>query len=179
MRTAPTKTTLQLLSLVTGVALAALAPSLGLAQDAAPPTPDKGDTAWMLTSTALVLFMAVPGLALFYGGLVRSKNMLSVLMQVFVTFCLISILWFVYGYSLAFTTGNDIFFGEGASPSDRGLLAHELTHVAQQRGMTGGGPLTVGPADDAYEAEAEARAAAVSSGATPPAQREPLEEPEG
>ncbi len=79
----------------------------------------------------------------------------------------------------AFTTGNDIFFGEGASPSDRGLLAHELTHVAQQRGMTGGGPLTVGPADDAYEAEAEARAAAVSSGATPPAQREPLEEPEG
>jgi Amt family ammonium transporter len=111
MRTAPTKTTLQLLSLVTGVALAALAPSLGLAQDAAPPTPDKGDTAWMLTSTALVLFMAVPGLALFYGGLVRSKNMLSVLMQVFVTFCLISILWFVYGYSLAFTTGNEFIGG--------------------------------------------------------------------
>jgi len=111
MRTVPTKTTLQRLSLVTGVALAALAPALGFAQDAAPPTPDKGDTAWMLTSTALVLFMAVPGLALFYGGLVRSKNMLSVLMQVFVTFALISVLWFVYGYSLAFTGGNEFIGG--------------------------------------------------------------------
>lgn len=71
------------------------------------PTVNKGDTAWMMTSTLLVVFMAVPGLALFYGGLVRSKNMLSVLMQVLVVFSLISVLWAVYGYSVAFG-------GEGA-----------------------------------------------------------------
>ncbi|MBN4688466.1 ammonium transporter, partial [Escherichia coli] len=70
------------------------------------PTADKGDVAWMLVATLLVIMMAVPGLALFYGGLVRSKNMLSVLMQVFATFSLIVVLWFVYGYSLAFTEGN-------------------------------------------------------------------------
>ena len=92
-----------------------LLPALGFAQDAAaaapPPSPNKGDTAWMLTSTALVLLMSVPGLALFYGGLVRTKNMLSVLMQVFVGFSLITVLWCVYGYSLAFTTGNAFFGG--------------------------------------------------------------------
>ena len=75
-----------------------------------PPTPNKGDVAWMLTSTALVIMMSVPALALFYGGMVRAKNMLSVLMQVFVTFSLIVVLWCVYGYSLAFTEGN-MFFG--------------------------------------------------------------------
>jgi len=73
---------------------------------AAAPVPDKGDVAWMLVATLLVIMMAIPGLALFYGGLVRSKNMLSVLMQVFVTFSLITVLWVVYGYSLAFTEGN-------------------------------------------------------------------------
>ena len=73
---------------------------------AAAPVPDKGDTAWMLTSTALVLLMSVPALALFYGGLVRKKNMLSVLIQVFVVFSLITVLWCVYGYSFAFTEGN-------------------------------------------------------------------------
>jgi Amt family ammonium transporter len=75
------------------------------------PTPNKGDTAWMLVSTALVLLMSIPGLALFYGGLVRSKNMLSVLMQVFVVFSLITVLWCVYGYSLAFTEGNAFIGG--------------------------------------------------------------------
>jgi len=75
------------------------------------PTPNKGDTAWMLASTALVLLMSVPALALFYGGMVRSKNMLSMLMQVFVTFSLIVVLWCVYGYSLAFTEGNAFFGG--------------------------------------------------------------------
>jgi len=70
------------------------------------PTPNKGDTAWMLVSTALVLMMSVPALALFYGGMVRSKNALSVLMQVFVVFSLITVLWCVYGYSLAFTAGS-------------------------------------------------------------------------
>ncbi|WP_430419365.1 ammonium transporter [Methylibium petroleiphilum] len=73
---------------------------------AAAPVPNKGDVAWMLVSTLLVIMMSIPGLALFYGGLVRSKNMLSVLMQVFVVFSLISVLWFIYGYSLAFTEGN-------------------------------------------------------------------------
>jgi Amt family ammonium transporter len=90
---------------------ALLAPALAFAQDAPPPVPNKGDTAWMLTSTAFVLLMSVPALAIFYGGMVRSKNMLSVLMQVFVGFSLISVLWFVYGYSLAFTTGNAFFGG--------------------------------------------------------------------
>src|SRR5215510_8137400 len=75
------------------------------------PTPNKGDVAWMLTSTALVLLMSVPALALFYGGLVRAKNMLSVLMQVFVVFSLVVVLWFIYGYSLAFTEGNAFFGG--------------------------------------------------------------------
>ncbi|MDR2451252.1 MAG: ammonia channel protein, partial [Candidatus Accumulibacter sp.] len=64
---------------------------------------DTGDTAWMLTSTMLVILMTIPGLALFYGGLARAKNMLSVLMHVFVIFCLTTTLWFIYGYSLAFS----------------------------------------------------------------------------
>jgi Amt family ammonium transporter len=110
MRTAaPSKKTSKLLSLA-GVALAALVPALAMAADPAP-VPNKGDTAWMLTSTALVLLMAVPALGLFYGGLVRSKNMLSVLMQTFVGFSLITVLWCVYGYSLAFTAGNQFIGG--------------------------------------------------------------------
>ncbi|MGZ8260823.1 MAG: ammonium transporter, partial [Caldimonas sp.] len=78
---------------------------------AAAPTPNKGDVAWMLVCTALVIMMSIPALALFYGGLVRSKNMLSVLMQVFVTFSLIVVLWCLYGYSIAFTEGNAFFGG--------------------------------------------------------------------
>ena len=78
---------------------------------AAAPTPDKGDTAWMLVATALVTLMTIPGLALFYGGMVRSKNMLSVLMQVFVIFSLLGVLWALYGYSIAFTEGNAFFGG--------------------------------------------------------------------
>ncbi len=74
---------------------------------------DSGDTAWLLTSTALVLFMTLPGLGLFYGGLVRSKNVLSVLMQCFVIACVVSILWVVYGYSLSFTQGNGWIGGIG------------------------------------------------------------------
>ncbi|TNF61697.1 MAG: ammonium transporter [Burkholderiales bacterium] len=72
------------------------------AEEAPAPTVDKGDVAWMMVSTILVVLMVLPGLALFYGGLVRSKNMLSVLMQVMVVFSMISVLWAVYGYSLAF-----------------------------------------------------------------------------
>ena len=89
---------------------AAAAPAA--AEAAAPAAvPNKGDTAWMMVSTLLVILMTIPGLALFYGGLVRSKNMLSVLMQVMVTFSLIVVLWFLYGYSLAFTEGNAFFGG--------------------------------------------------------------------
>ncbi|MEQ1661782.1 MAG: ammonium transporter [Thiobacillus sp.] len=87
------------------------APVEAAAPAAAPPAPNKGDTTWMLMATILVIMMAIPGLALFYGGLVRSKNMLSVLMQVFTIFALISVLWVVYGYSLAFTPGNAFFGG--------------------------------------------------------------------
>ncbi|MDN5939181.1 MAG: ammonium transporter [Salinisphaera sp.] len=72
---------------------------------------DAGDTAWVMTATALVLFMTLPGLALFYGGLVRVRNVLSVLMQCFTICCLVTILWFVYGYSLAFTEGNGFIGG--------------------------------------------------------------------
>jgi ammonium transporter, Amt family len=75
------------------------------------PTANKGDTAWMLVATALVTLMTIPGLALFYGGLVRTKNMLSVLMQVFVIFSLLGVLWVVYGYSLAFTGGGAFIGG--------------------------------------------------------------------
>lgn len=86
---------------------AAAASAPAEAASAAPaPVANKGDVAWMVVATLLVIMMTVPGLALFYGGLVRSKNMLSVLMQVMVTFSMIVVLWFVYGYSLAFTEGN-------------------------------------------------------------------------
>ena len=96
-----------------GFAQEAAAAAAAAPPAAAPPAPvpNKGDVAWMLTSTALVLLMSVPALALFYGGLVRTKNMLSVLMQVFVVFSLISVLWCVYGYSVAFTEGNAFFGG--------------------------------------------------------------------
>ncbi len=91
---------------------AAAAPAAVASTPAAPAAvPNKGDTAWMMVSTMLVILMTVPGLALFYGGLVRSKNMLSVLMQVMVTFSLIVVLWFIYGYSLAFTEGGRFFGG--------------------------------------------------------------------
>jgi len=98
-------------------ALVAAAPAL--AQQAAPaapftPTPDmvnKGDTAWMLTSSALVLLMSVPALALFYGGLVRAKNMLSVLMQVLAIVCITTLMWVGWGYSMAFTGGNEFVGG--------------------------------------------------------------------
>ncbi len=89
--------------------LALFAVNFAAAADA--PVPNKGDTAWVLISTVLVILMTIPGLALFYGGMVRNKNVLSVLMQVFVTFCLIAVLWAIYGYSFAFTQGNDFFGG--------------------------------------------------------------------
>jgi Amt family ammonium transporter len=108
---------------------AAAAPAAEAPAAAATPKVDSGDTAWMLTSTMLVILMTIPGLALFYGGLGRSKNMLSVLMQVFVIFSLISILWAIYGYSLTFS-GEGKFFGgldkiflKGVSQETFGALA--------------------------------------------------------
>src|SRR5262245_9770347 len=88
----------------------------GLAEEAAapaatPPNFNKGDTAWMLTATVLVLLMTIPGLALFYGGLVRPKNALSVLTHVFYTVCIVMLIWVIYGYSLTFTGGTSIIGG--------------------------------------------------------------------
>ena len=118
---------------------AAAAPAAGAApaSPAAPaakaPEPNKGDTAWMMVSTLLVIMMAVPGLALFYGGLVRSKNVLSVLMQVMVVFSLVVVLWLIYGYSFAFTEGNAYFggtsrlFGKGLFDNVAGTFANAAT----------------------------------------------------
>ncbi|MFM2056451.1 MAG: hypothetical protein RLY71_836 [Pseudomonadota bacterium] len=105
------------------------------ASDAAAPAPvpNKGDTSWMMLSTLLVILMTVPGLALFYGGLVRAKNMLSVLMQVMVTFSMIVVLWVLYGYSLAFTEGNafiggfDRLFMKGLWDNAAGTFANAAT----------------------------------------------------
>jgi Amt family ammonium transporter len=122
---------------------AATAPAAAPAPAPAPKV-DKGDTTWMMTATALVILMTIPGLALFYGGMVRAKNTLSVLMQVFVTFCLISVVWVIYGYSIAFTGGSAFMGGLskmflsgvtgdslGATFS-KGVAIPELTFVAFQ-----------------------------------------------
>lgn len=110
----------------------------------AAPVANKGDTAWMLISTVLVTLMVIPGLALFYGGLVRQKNMLSVLMQVFMLFSLMAVLWAIYGYSIAFTGGSPYFGGLakafliGVSPESlaatfsKGVYIPELVFVAFQ-----------------------------------------------
>jgi Amt family ammonium transporter len=111
---------------------------------AAAPVADKGDIAWMIVATVLVTLMVIPGLGLFYGGLVRSKNMLSVLMQTFVIFSLIGVLWALYGYSVAFTDGNAFFGGlskaflQGVTPDSvvgtftKGVVIPEYIYVAFQ-----------------------------------------------
>jgi ammonium transporter, Amt family len=139
-----------------GVALCACAayaqdaaPAAAAAAPAAPPAlvPNKGDTAWLLVSSALVLMMSIPGLALFYGGLVRTKNMLSVLAQVFAIVALVGVLWVLYGYSMAFTNGgglNDFVGGfskvflKGVDPSataatfSNGVVVPELAYMVFQ-----------------------------------------------
>jgi len=124
----------------------AAAPAAPDAKPAEAPKPkvDKGDTAWMLIATALVILMTIPGLALFYGGMVRSKNVLAVLMQVFVCFCMISVLWVLYGYSIAFSAGNAFFGGFSkmflagvnadslAATFTKGVAIPELAFVAFQ-----------------------------------------------
>ena len=107
--------------------VAAAAPAIEAVAAAAPaPTLDSGDTAWMLTSTMLVILMIIPGLALFYGGLGRTKNMLSVLMQVFVIFSVITILWAIYGYSLTFS-GAGTFYGDLNKLFLRGIAPDTLS----------------------------------------------------
>lgn len=129
----------------TAAPAAAPAVAAPAAEAAAPaPVPNKGDNAWVMVCAALVILMSIPGLALFYGGLVRSKNMLSVLMQVFVVFSLVSVLWVVYGYSAAFTEGNafygtlDKLFLKGITPESvgatfsKGVVISELIFVIFQ-----------------------------------------------
>ena len=117
---------MKIATLKTGLGSLALLPGLALA--ATPAVVDKADNAFMMISTALVLFMSIPGIALFYGGLIRGKNVLSMLTQVAVTFALVCVLWVVYGYSLAFGTGN-AFFGKAAP---------DLTLMARSRASGAG-----------------------------------------
>ncbi|MFZ2727383.1 MAG: ammonium transporter [Methylococcaceae bacterium] len=112
--------------------------------EVAPPSANKGDTAWMIVATVLVILMVIPGLALFYGGMVRAKNMLSILMQVFVIFSMMAILWAIYGYSIAFTEGNAFFGGLSkvflsgitadslAATFSKGVFVPEYIYVAFQ-----------------------------------------------
>ncbi len=130
-------------SLVRCVALLTML-ALALPAFAADPVPNKGDTAWMIVATLLVVMMAAPGLGLFYGGMVRAKNMLSVLMQTLVVFCLLGVLWALYGYSVAFTEGNAFFGGfskaflAGVTPDttaatfSKGVVIPEYIYVAFQ-----------------------------------------------
>jgi Amt family ammonium transporter len=120
-------------------------PAAAEAAPAPAPTPNKGDTAWMMAATVLVILMTIPGLALFYGGMVRTKNMLAMLMKVFATFSLLSVLWVIYGYSLAFTQGSTQFFGgfdrlflAGVTPASlaatfsKGVYIPEYVYIAFQ-----------------------------------------------
>jgi Amt family ammonium transporter len=102
------------------IALLAAAPAFA---DDAPPKLDSGDTAWMLASTALVLLMTIPGLALFYAGMVRKKNILATMMQSFTICCIVTIVWMVAGYSIAFTTGNP-FMGDFSRVMLHGIADH-------------------------------------------------------
>ncbi|RYC42148.1 ammonium transporter [Pectobacterium zantedeschiae] len=118
-----------------GLGVAALLPSWAMA---ATPTIDKADNAFIMICTALVLFMTIPGIALFYGGLIRSKNVLSMMTQVSVTFAMVCILWVVYGYSLAFSEGNAFFGGfstfmlKGIGIESISGTYYQFVHVAYQ-----------------------------------------------
>ncbi|MGU4174373.1 ammonium transporter, partial [Pseudomonas aeruginosa] len=135
-----------------GAAAAALmAPAIAFAQDAAPavaaaaPVPEKADTAFMYVATILVLLMIIPGLALFYGGLVRTKNMLSVLMQCTVVGAVMMLVWVIYGYSFAFGGGTGPYFGgfgklflsgvsldSTSATFSEGVVIYEYTFIAFQ-----------------------------------------------
>jgi ammonium transporter, Amt family len=130
-----------------GLGLSCLLADPALAQAAPAPTPNKGDTGWMLVATCLVLMMSIPGLALFYGGLVRTKNALSVLTQVFAIVCVVCLIWVIYGYSLTFTNGgglNDFVGGfskaflrgvdanSNAATFSNGVVIPELAYICFQ-----------------------------------------------
>ena len=123
-----------------GALLSLVTPALAMADEAAAPVLNSGDTAWMLVASLLVLFMTIPGLALFYGGMVRSKNVLSVLMQCFAITCVISILWVIFGYSIAFdTTGMEqgvvnlnSFIGGFGKAFLSGLTPASLTYLVPE-----------------------------------------------
>lgn len=119
----------KLLSML-GLGTLTMAPSLAMAAPA-PAVADTGDNAFMMICTALVLFMTMPGIALFYGGLLRSKNILSMLTQVAVTFAMICVLWVLYGYSLAFSEGN-AFFGGFQTALLKGIGVESLTGTFSQ-----------------------------------------------
>src|SRR3954451_5449911 len=106
---------------------------------AAPPAINAGDTAWMLTSTGLVLLMTIPGVALFYAGMVRKKNVLATMMQSFVICCIVTIVWMVAGYSLAFTNGN-AYIGDFS----RVLLGGIADHISKGTDV----PFTLGAGTD-------------------------------
>jgi len=131
-------------------AAASAAPAADAAAPAAAaPVPNKGDTTWMMVATIIVIMMCLPGLGLFYGGLVRAKNMLSVLMQVMMIFSLITVLWFIYGYSLAFTEsgaffgGLDRLFMKGMTPDSpaatfsKGIVIPEMVFACFQASFAG------------------------------------------
>jgi len=139
---------------VSPVSTPATVTATAIAAEAAPAaaptvTINKGDTAWVIVATVLVILMIIPGLALFYGGMVRSKNMLSVLMQVFVIFSMMAVLWALYGYSVAFTEGNAFFGGlsktflKGITPDSpaatfsKGVYIPEYIYVAFQLTFAG------------------------------------------
>ncbi len=130
-------------------AAAAAAPAPAAPAAAPAPIPNKGDTAWMLMATVLVILMTVPGLALFYGGMVRAKNTLSVLMQVYIVFAMCVVLWAIYGYSVAFTGGGSFFGGfdklflSGVTPDSvtatfsKGVVLPEYVFIAFQATFAG------------------------------------------
>jgi Amt family ammonium transporter len=130
-------------------AAAAAAPAPAAPAAAPAPIPNKGDTAWMLMATVLVILMTVPGLALFYGGMVRAKNTLSVLMQVYIVFAMSVVLWAIYGYSVAFTGGGSFFGGfdklflSGVTPDSvaatfsKGVVLPEYVFIAFQATFAG------------------------------------------
>ena len=109
-----------------GAVLLLMLPAMVFAQDA-PPPPNKGDVSWLMTSTVLVILMTIPGLALFYGGMVRSKNVLSLLMQVMIVFCVGVLLFAIFGYSLAFSEGANQFFGGFGKIFLTGMTGDSLT----------------------------------------------------
>ena len=109
-----------------GAALLLMLPALVFAADA-PPPPNKGDISWIMTSTVLVILMTIPGLALFYGGMVRSKNVLSLLMQVMIIFCVGILLFAFYGYSMAFSEGSNMFVGGFSKIFLKGMTGDSLT----------------------------------------------------